>query len=463
MVYEEFQLLATDVRTVKEEGEKRIAFRVRVPQSPSGEKIEAVPSAYDARQMVKHLKTLERGEIHWPDVIQLGYWLGSVLFPQGVRELLVRSLDQVERQAKGLRIRLMLEGTLYNLPWEYTLVNRAGGEATVTDFLALMPNVSLVRHQAAKLPAWEVEAALPARMVVASASPGRYPPLDVDGEQRVIAQALKANPYVEATFALNATPETLLPGGARVHLFHFAGHGDVERRMGAVPGTAEGKGFLILDDGYGDPELVDAGELALKLRQAGVRAAVLGACRSGRRDDVNVWSSVAAALLKVKLGAVVGMQYTIRDDSAIAFASAFYPALVAGLPIDEAVTNGRLAISEVDARGWGVPVLYLRAPDGVIFPEHADDLSLEKIRDQLRVTARQRIGVLRGKAVTVDIGEMVAGVVEAKQDITEVAEGGEATTVKIDKLGGGTVDARQKIEEVGEGGSATGVKIDKLG
>ena len=463
MVYEEFQLLATEVQTVKEGGEKRIVFRIRVPQSPSGEKIKAVPSAYDARQMKEQLKTLERGEVDWSDVIQMGHWLGSVLFPQGVRELLVRSLDRVEAQGKGLRIRLMLEGTLYNIPWEYALVNRAGGEATVTDFVALMPNVSVVRHQAAEMPAWDVEAALPARMVVASASPGRYPPLDVDEEQRVIAQALKATPHVEATFVPNATPKTVLPGGARVHLFHFAGHGDVERLMGAVPGTAEGKGFLILDDGYGDPEVVNAGELALKLRRAGVRAAVLGACNSGRRDDVNVWSSVAAALLKVKLGAVVGMQYTIRDDSAIAFASAFYPALVAGLPIDEAVTNGRLAISEVDARGWGVPVLYLRAPDGVIFPEHADDLSLEKVRGQLRVTAQQQIGVLRGKAVTVDIGEMGAGVVEAKQDITEVAEGGEAITVKIDKLGGGTVDAQQKIEEVGEGGSATGVKIDKLG
>lgn len=460
--YEDFHLLATDVQVVKEEGKKRLTFQIRVPRSPSGELIEGVPSQYAVREMRQRLRGWEDRTLDWPEVIELGHWLGSVLFPTAVRRLLVSSLDLTKAQEKGLRIRLMLEGELHNLPWEYVLLNRGGGEATVTDFLALTPNVSIVRHQAATLPAWEVEAELPARMVAALASPEGYASLDLGRERRAIEKALEGNPHIEARFVSDATEETLLPDGEPVHLFHFAGHGDLEQWMGVQPGTYEGEAFVILDDGYGDPEPLSAGQLALRLRQAGVRVAVLGACRSGRRDDVNVWSSVAAALLKVELGAVVGMQYRIRDDSAIAFASPFYESLVAGLPIDEAVGNGRLAIAREDVRGWGVPVLYLRAPDGVIFPEHAADPALEGVRDQAKVTARQRIGELRGKAVTVEIGRMTAGTVEAAQEIGIVAGGGEATVVEIGTLGSGTVEADQKVEKVDDGGSVAGVKIDQL-
>jgi hypothetical protein len=154
------------------------------------------------------------------------------------------------------------------------------------------------------------------------------------------------------------------------------------------------------------------------------------------------------------------MQYKIRDDSAIAFAREFYKALIAGLPIDEAVTNGRLAISQSDARGWGVPVLYLRVPNGVIFPEQAADPALEPVRGQLRVDAEQHITELRGKAIVVDIDEMTEGDVKARQVIGTVAKDAEATAVRIKKLGGGAVKAKQEAGRVD--GSVTGVKIDEL-
>jgi hypothetical protein len=462
MKYEDFELLATDVQEVKEEGQKRIVFQVRVPRSPCGEAIQGLPSEYDARQMRERLKDWEQRALDWPEVIELGAWLGALLFPGPVRDLLVRSLDLLHAQEKGLRLRLLLEGALHNVPWEYALLNRGGGEATTTDFLALLPNVSIVRHQAATLPAWEIETALPARLVVALSSPSGYASLHLDEERRLIERALEHNPRVEATFVAKATAETLLPEG-QAHLFHFAGHGDFERRMGAQPGTVEGEGVIVLDDGYGDPAPLNVGQLALQLRRAGVRVAVLGACQSGRRDDVNVWSSVATALLKAELGAVVGMQYTIRDDSAIAFADAFYHALVAGLPIDEAVTNGRIAVTQVDARDWGVPVLYLRARDGVVFPEYTADSSLEDVRKELVVRARQRIKELRGEAVTIKIGKMTHGSVEGEQEVEIVAEGGEATVVGIDELDAGSVKAEQKMDKVEKGGNVTGVKIDRLG
>jgi hypothetical protein len=98
---------------------------------------------------------------------------------------------------------------------------------------------------------------------------------------------------------------------------------------------------------------------------------VLGACKGGTRDRVNAWTGVAPALTRAGIPAVVGMQFTVGDRNAIAFSRQFYRSLAAGQPIDAAVTDGRLAIrnrSGRDERDWGVPVLYLRTEEGVLFP-----------------------------------------------------------------------------------------------
>jgi hypothetical protein len=463
MTFKDFILLATDVQEVKEAGQKRITFNLRVPPSEFGETMAPIPTEYNAREMRKRLRELEARALDWAGVIRLGAWLGEILLPPPVRELLLQALARVEAKEEGLRIRLVLEGPLHNLPWEVVLLNRGGGEATQLDFLGLMPTVSIARHQAASMPAWDVAAGTIAQMVVGLASPAGYAPLHLDDERQAIEAALADNPRIEATFVPEATPETLLQGTGRAHLFHFAGHGDLERGMGVQPGTTEGKGYIVLDDGYGDSQPIEADQVGLQLRRAGVRVAVLGACQSGRRDDVNVWSSVAAALLKAELGAVVGMQYTVRDDCAIAFAGAFYRALVAGLPIDAAVTAGRIAVAQLDARDWGVPVLYLRAKEGVVFPEYAADPSLQEVREELVVRAQQRIEVLRGEAVGVEFGKMSQRRVESQQEIGTVAKGGRATGVKIGELGDGSVEAEQTVDKVDKGGSVTGVKIDQLG
>ena len=66
------------------------------------------------------------------------------------------------------------------------------------------------------------------------------------------------------------------------------------------------------------------------------------------------------------------MQYKVLDKSAITFSRNFYRALAAGQEIDDAVTAGRLAIltgtQDEKERDWGVPVLYLHAEDGILFP-----------------------------------------------------------------------------------------------
>lgn len=461
MEYADFELVASTVEILKADGGRRVRFALSVPRSPAGSLPEPVIVEYDARELTALLRDWESRDIDWAGVIQVGYWLGNVLFPPALRDLLLQSLDHVHGQ-EGLRLRLLLGDELPNVPWEYALVNRVGGEATPGDFLALTPNVSVVREQGGALPEWSISATRPTQVVVALASPAGLPPLKLDQERAAIEEALAQNPQVQATFVDDATRETLLGKARAAHLFHFAGHGDFRVRPGAQPGAEEGGGVILLDDGYGDPQLLGAADLALQLRQAGVRAAVLGACRSGRRDGVNAWSSVATALLKAGLGAVVGMQYAIRDTSAIAFAGAFYRALAAGLPIDDAVTSGRLAIARTgDVRGWGVPVLYLCAKDGVIFPEYAADVALAPERAQARVEVEQAIEVLRGKAVGVEVKEIKAGIAAVRQKVGIVEKGAELTGVKAETMTGGQVKVETEAEQVV--GDMTGVKIDRLG
>jgi hypothetical protein len=70
------------------------------------------------------------------------------------------------------------------------------------------------------------------------------------------------------------------------------------------------------------------------------------------------------------LPAVVATQAPLPDESAVRFGRNFYAALADGLPVDAAVAEGRKAVSLAAGVGrpdWAMPVLYLRAPDGVLW------------------------------------------------------------------------------------------------
>jgi outer membrane protein assembly factor BamD (BamD/ComL family) len=78
---------------------------------------------------------------------------------------------------------------------------------------------------------------------------------------------------------------------------------------------------------------------------------------------------VAAAIVMAGVPAVVAMQFPISDVAAIRFASRFYPLAALGEPVDYAVAEGRRAIrvAESDTMEWATPILFMRAPDGVLF------------------------------------------------------------------------------------------------
>jgi hypothetical protein len=449
MRYTDFVLLAREPHIVKSEGKKRLSFSLLAP----GIFNDPISCELDARA-VGDLKEKASGpDADWNVARLLGEALAAALLPQSVWNALNNRITQATAKNEGVRVRLMLSGgELNNWPWEFIIFNRAGGEPKVSDFLVLMPNVSLVRHTPTPLPAWRVEAKVPARVLVAVASPSKWPKLKVADERTLIEKALEGKSRLKVD-SVEHVRRCQLPDKTKpTHIFHFAGHGNFETVQSPVPGAYEGKASIILEDEYGNEDSLDAELLAVQLRDAGVRVAVLGACLTAERDDVGAWSSVAEALLKAELAAVVGMQFPVVDKSALCFAERFYGALAVGLNIDEAVAAGRVAVAvSGDPRGWATPVLYLRSPDGAVFTEFEadqdlDDARLRKRNEGLRMFVRLNKGQLRN----LRIGEISLRNSDERPVAKELVE----TLEKI--------DSEIKIDINEKGAAATNVEIGKI-
>lgn len=322
--------------------------------------------------------------------LQAGEMLGRALLPGPVLPRFREALSVARSREEGLRLRILGGDAVHALPWEYALLAPEHGEATEVDFLALMPDVSLVRDQSIPRVAW-AKATLPIRIFATAAHPAHYAPLALGQERASLERALRG---LGSDVSVQWSPRGARPSAAhKAQLFHFAGHGlfeEVIRRAPTAPtlvmppspgpggmrdvakssAATSGEGSLVFARADGSPDLVSAGQLGVILREMGVRVAVLNACRTATRDGARAWSSVAAALLKAGVRSVVAMQHEIYDASAVAFATAFYRVLAIGGSLDQATRSGRMAIFDHgDAFGWGTPVLYLCGPDGVIFPE----------------------------------------------------------------------------------------------
>jgi hypothetical protein len=370
-------------------------FSVRVANSPAGEQLigEAEKVALPLKVRIE-VGALRRRELSKSEIIMLGKELGNALFPPSVRSLLSKSLHCLGSNEEGLRIRLKLD--TYNLailPWEYVYIPDLGPAG----FLSLNRRLSVVRYESQEGALVPVSADVsPIRMVVILASPDdpNYTKIDVATEKNSIEKALENISEIKAEYDTIATVDTLLSSfssGKSAHIFHFAGHGEFKGDMGEVYGSEQGAGEVILLDSNRRAKPLSADQLAVILNAHGVRVAVLTACEVGQCDTSSVWAGVVTALTHSGIPAVVGMQFGILDTNAVEFSKAFYKAIAYGQPIEAAVADGRIAIfsfADDDERDWGVPVLYLRAENGVLFPKEgkpeASQVNVNAISEELK-------------------------------------------------------------------------------
>jgi hypothetical protein len=385
------------------------------------------------------LRRLERRKASRDQVFALGRMLGDALLPGRVRELFERSRSTLD-DGDGLRIRLTVGSVgLAALPWEYAHVARTAGDPQEPDFLALSPDVSLVRHQVTGAPLTALREKTSLRVVVAIAEPDDMDPLDLTRDRAAIEAALRlvdgGTSAVRVDVVAPATRKALAAALPGADVFHFAGHGGFGQ-VGftdlGVPRTA-GQVFLEQASGAADP--LTGAELATIVNGAGVRLVMLGACQSATRDEHGPWSGVAGALVRNNVPAVVAMQFTVVDTNAGRFMAPFYASVLAGDTVDEAVQAGRREIfagAGVTERDWGVPVLYSRSPDGVLFPAPEEPAAAAT---SPVITVRQRIreviGTVRG--IYVEHGAL-AGSAEVDVEVDRVVAGGLVEGVRF---GGG--------------------------
>ena len=113
---------------------------------------------------------------------------------------------------------------------------------------------------------------------------------------------------------------------------------------------------------------MEAEALGLLLQNhSSLRLIYLNACEGATGGLSNVFAGVAQTLVHHGIPAALAMQAEISDDAAIAMARTFYTALAAGLPVDAALTQARVALASGGSDEWVLPVLFSRSPDNRLF------------------------------------------------------------------------------------------------
>ena len=280
-------------------------------------------------------------------------------------------------EEEGLRLRLSFgrsyDRQLGSLPWEL-LCN-----PQTHRFIASERETPVVRYLdlGERIEPLDVQPPFRVLPVIASPDPAtskryRYTKIDPAPHQAILEQAiagatnLQLRPCLDPP-TLSALREKLIGAeraGKPFHALHFLGHGGFNE---------DGEGALFFEREDGSEHMVTGAELARQLTR-NLRLVVLASCSTGRiplvlRNGEHPFAGVASALVAAGKPAVVAMQFSVSEPAAAAFAQGFYRAIDADEPIDDAVTEGRLAIEADGEAGdleWATPVLFLRSADGRI-------------------------------------------------------------------------------------------------
>lgn len=363
--YQNFDLLV--------EAEADDVFQVRVTSCP----LEESPSArfrlpWEPTQLENLLLRLDPGRSGTRRVagdpqmqasMDLGGPLFESVFPEDIMLTWSRSIDAAQAAGDGLRLRLRLGDapTLAGLPWELLYDRRNNA------FIAQSEKTPVVRYLDVRQPPRPLVVDGALRILMVISSPTDLPELDVEAEWTKVHDAL--GPKIDqGVVVLDRLPAATIPDLATwlrrhdVHVLHFVGHGDYDRRVQ--------DGVLFFTDRYGRSTPVTPSILGPHVHDHDpLRLVVLNACQSARADTIDPFSGMAQGLVQQDATAVVAMQFPISDGAAVTFTGEFYGSLADGLPVDQAVTSARKALLSGYQAEWATPVLFLRSRDGQVF-EH---------------------------------------------------------------------------------------------
>ncbi|CAN5907843.1 hypothetical protein BH23GEM7_BH23GEM7_39760 [soil metagenome] len=323
--------------------------------------------ALDPAELGEWQRALEAGEADRAQQIELGSRLYAALF--GTSEVgaqFDRCRAASSGPEQGIRLRLRIDPPeIAALPWEYLYSPKE------ECFVGASIHTPLVRYLEISQRIRELETTPPLQMLVLI-SQGSGP-----GAAREKAHLLKAleavEGQVEPTFleervTCTAISDLLLE--RKFHLLHFIGHGEFE----------DDRGYLLLSDEEGGDEYVDQERFgSLFLNHPTLKLVVLNACEGARVSTTRSLVGMAPQIVKQGIPAVVAMQYAIYDTEAVLFAREFYFWLFRSwnrgrVEVAMAHARNRLGAEFPESRAVGAPVLFMYAPEGVLFDVTGDRL-----------------------------------------------------------------------------------------
>jgi hypothetical protein len=355
----------------------------------------------------------------------LGQRLFESLFHDDLEQLLQQSMVAAERQDKGLRLRLRLDGApaLADLPWEFLY------ERSSNHFLGLSVSTPIIRYLDLPNLGRPLVVQPPLRVLVMISSPTDYPELFVEDEWAKLSQALgdlERRGLVTLERLERASLDALQRRLRRAsyHIFHFIGHGEFDRRSQ--------DGLLVLEDQTGRGRPLRGYELGTLLHdQRSLRLVILNACEGARAAKNDPFVGVAQSLVQQGMVAAVAMQFDITDEAATTFTQEFYGAVADGYPIDASLAEARKAMfaqgHEVE---WATPVLYTRSAEGRVFdigPQAAAKPPERRSIDAF--LARRLLPVDAGVTTTLELIVRNAGTV--RENVRLRISGGSANWISV--------------------------------
>ncbi|MGA7732831.1 MAG: CHAT domain-containing protein [Chloroflexia bacterium] len=170
------------------------------------------------------------------------------------------------------------------------------------------------------------------------------------------------------------------------HILHFTGHG--------VFNQLADSGYLLMEDEHGHKARVTNGDFAELLERQGksLRLAFLSACQSARVARNEAYTDLGPRLLKAGIPAVVAMQFSVLNHSAMHFGGDFYKGIADGKSVDEALTEAREILRKegLNTVDFATPVLFLSDPDclSVALPDNSS-LPVQRPQDLTGLTVVQ--------------------------------------------------------------------------
>jgi hypothetical protein len=351
MKYLNFDLL---IRSVGE------IYEGRVLNSPGG---QTKPVRFDFASAIELEDYMVSAALP-PDISaakSFGLQLFNTVFTGELHSCLSASMHIAKREASGLRIRLHVGDVprIAALPWEYLY------DPEHDSFLALSIRTPVVRFETFNQPIVPVFVKPPLRVLAMIATPEGYPLLDAGQKAQELQNALsdlRPSESVSLELLDGATATSLYQRlrEREYHVFHFIGHSGFNEQAQEE--------FLVMADARGRANHVSAETLSeLLYTQQKINLAVLD-CATSARGLIKPFAGMAHRLMEAGVETVIGIQFDISDKAAIAFPRELYTSLASGHPIDEAVSNARVAmLDEASGLEWGALAHYSRSASGRIF------------------------------------------------------------------------------------------------